>query len=60
MTPNASKCGKCNDIIVSRYRHDFKFCKCGAIAVDGGNAYIRRLGRDHVPLTKEELEALCS
>jgi hypothetical protein len=25
-------------------RHDFKFCKCGAVAVDGGKDYLRRVG----------------
>lgn len=24
--------------------HDFKFCKCGAVAVDGGHEYLRRCG----------------
>ena len=24
--------------------HDFKFCKCGAVAVDGGKDYLRRCG----------------
>lgn len=41
---NAIKCKKCGDLIESRYRHDFKFCKCGAVAVDGGKDYLRRLG----------------
>ena len=26
--------------------HDFKFCKCGAVAVDGGHEYLRRLGNE--------------
>ena len=41
---NKIKCKKCGDIIESTYRHDFKFCKCGAVAVDGGKDYLRRLG----------------
>lgn len=41
---NAIKCNKCNDIVVSTYRHDFKWCKCGAVAVDGGKDYLRRVG----------------
>jgi len=41
---NAAKCLKCGDVIESKYRHDFKFCKCGAIAVDGGHEYLRRVG----------------
>ena len=24
--------------------HDFKFCKCGAVAVDEGHDYLRRCG----------------
>lgn len=41
---NKAQCKKCNDIIESKYRHDFKSCKCGAIFVDGGKSYIRRGG----------------
>ncbi len=43
---NKIKCKKCGDIIESTYRHDFKYCKCGAVAVDGGKDYLRRLGND--------------
>ncbi len=41
---NKIKCKKCGDIIESKYRHDFKFCKCQTVAVDGGKDYLRRLG----------------
>lgn len=41
---NKIKCKKCGDIIESTYRHDFKVCKCGAVAVDGGCDYLRRCG----------------
>ncbi len=41
---NAVKCLKCNEIIESNHRHDFKLCSCGNIAVDGGNEYLRRVG----------------
>ncbi len=41
---NKIKCNKCGDIIESTYRHDFKFCKCGAVAVDGGHDHLRRCG----------------
>ena len=41
---NKIKCNKCRDIIESTHRHDFKFCKCGAVAVDGGHDYLRRCG----------------
>ena len=41
---NALICGKCGDYIFSAHRHDFKYCKCGAVAVDGGMEYLRRVG----------------
>ena len=41
---NKIKCKKCGDIIESVSVHDFKFCKCGAVAVDGGHDYLRRCG----------------
>ena len=41
---NKAQCKKCNDIIESKYRHDFRSCGCGAISVDGGKDYIRRVG----------------
>ena len=41
---NKIRCKKCGDVIESTYRHDFKFCQCGAVAVDGGKDYLRRCG----------------
>ncbi len=41
---NKIQCKKCGDIIESLSVHDFKFCKCGAVAVDGGHEYLRRCG----------------
>jgi len=41
---NELLCKKCNDVIWSKYRHDFKYCKCGSVAVDGGTDYLRRVG----------------
>lgn len=38
------KCKKCGDVIQSMSLHDMKWCKCGAIAVDGGRHYLRLLG----------------
>lgn len=46
ITQNEARCRKCGDVIVSMHRHDFKMCKCGAIGVDGGHDYIRRVGND--------------
>ena len=41
---NIIKCKKCGDIIESITTHDFKWCSCGACAVDGGHDYLRRVG----------------
>lgn len=41
---NAVKCNSCEEIIVSKYTHDFVWCKCGKIAVDGGRDYRKRCG----------------
>ena len=41
---NSATCRKCKDFIFSRHRHDFVTCKCGAISVDGGQEYLRRVG----------------
>lgn len=35
------KCGRCKEVIFSWYTHDFKYCFCGAIFVDGGFSYMR-------------------
>lgn len=53
LTKNAAKCKKCNDIIESKHRHDFKSCLCGSIFVDGGLDYIRRGG------DLKDIEDLC-
>ena len=41
---NAIRCKKCGEVIESKSVHDFKFCSCGACAVDGGHEYLRRCG----------------
>ena len=41
---NAVTCMSCGDFIVSKHRHDFVTCTCGAISVDGGQDYLRRVG----------------
>jgi tRNA(Ile2) C34 agmatinyltransferase TiaS len=43
---NKAQCAKCEDIIESLNRHDFKFCKCGSISVDGGKSYLKRSFKD--------------
>lgn len=42
---NKAQCKLCNDVIESMHRHDFKWCKCGEIAVDGGKSYIKRAAK---------------
>jgi hypothetical protein len=57
---NAIQCLHCNEIIESKHRHDFKWCGCGSVAVDGGNDYSRRVGTDYIELSglsKEKHEA---
>lgn len=39
---NAARCRTCGEVVRSRNRHDFRWCGCGAIAVDGGSWYIKR------------------
>lgn len=35
------RCKKCNDIIESTHVHDFRYCKCNSVFIDGGNDYLR-------------------
>lgn len=42
---NAVICNKCETLIFSAHRHDFVECPCGNIAVDGGQEYLRRVGK---------------
>ena len=53
---NRIKCTKCGDVIESYSVHDFKFCSCGAVAVDGGHDYLRRVGNleDWVDMSETE------
>lgn len=39
---NAIRCRKCGEIIESASLYDFKWCKCGSVAVDGGRDYLKR------------------
>ena len=42
LVKNAIKCNHCGDVIESKYTHDFKWCSCKTVAVDGGLSYARR------------------
>lgn len=45
---NQILCLLCDDLIVSKYRHDFVTCSCGAVSCYGGNDfYRRRLGESY-------------
>lgn len=37
-------CLKCGDRPYSAHRHDYRPCECGAVGVDGGREYLRRVG----------------
>lgn len=38
---NAVHCLKCNDIIYSVIRHDFRHCSCESVNIDGGKDYTK-------------------
>lgn len=40
----ALKCLLCDDVIISRHRHDYIQCKCGACFLDGGGEDYYRYG----------------
>lgn len=42
---NKIRCKCCREILESEYAYDFKYCKCGSVAVDGGTEYLRRCGK---------------
>ncbi|WP_425278866.1 DUF7695 domain-containing protein [Caldifermentibacillus hisashii] len=37
------RCKKCDDVIESKSVHDFQTCSCGAVEVDGGLEYAKRI-----------------
>lgn len=39
MKIEAQKCLNCGDILYSRSRHDFRYCFCGSMYVDGGPVF---------------------
>lgn len=41
---NSAKCLKCGNEVVSSHVHDFRYCPCRSMAVDGGNEYLKRSG----------------
>lgn len=62
---NAVTCLSCGDFIFSAHRHHFNTCTCGAISVDGGQEYLRRVGdfanaTDHSWEIPDELYRACA
>lgn len=43
---NKIKCKKCGDIIESKNTNDYNRCSCGAVAIDGGKDYLKRIGNE--------------
>ena len=43
---NKIKCKKCGDIIESKSTNDYKRCSCGAVAIDGGKDYLKRISSE--------------
>lgn len=41
---NAIRCKHCLDLIESIDTHEYKYCSCKKVAVDGGLDYLKRLG----------------
>lgn len=42
LTRNMIQCKYCGDVIESTYTHDFKWCSCKSVYIDGGLEYARR------------------
>lgn len=40
---NRIQCKHCKEIIESKTDHDFKLCKCGAVGIDEGLNYPKRI-----------------
>jgi len=57
MIVRAVRCKHCKDTIYSRARHDFRFCTCGKVFIDGGFEYIRIGGDIEAPLIEVEVDA---
>lgn len=41
---NKIKCKCYGKVLESESRHDFKFCTCGKVVIDGGHFYLKRSG----------------
>lgn len=52
ITQNAAVCHLCGEFIESKHGHDFNWCSCKNVAVDGGKNYIRRAFNDKGTFTE--------
>ena len=52
----AVKCPQCGDIIYSRATHDFHYCSCNNVFIDGGFEYSRIGAKDLDSLTQLEID----
>lgn len=41
---NKIRCKHCGEVIESTHVHDYKWCSCGKVAIDGGKEYLKRCG----------------
>ena len=55
---NKIQCNEWKDSIGSKHVHDFKWCSCKSIAIDGGLEYLRRIGilEDIIELSKFDMK----
>lgn len=53
---NSVFCASCVTKIVSESVHDFKFCPCEDVAVDGGHEYLRRVFRSSAVFEDTSIE----
>ena len=53
MKIQAFKCPKCSAVVFSRTRHDYRWCPCKTIAVDGGLDYSRVVYKESFPESVE-------
>lgn len=49
---NRIRCLLCDDVIESTHVYDFRWCECGAVAVDGGRDFLKRCGTDWEDLSE--------
>lgn len=46
-------CPSCKDEIYSRAHHDFRYCSCGEVSVDGGREYTKIGYKKEIPQFQE-------